>query len=458
MVRAPFDTLQSSTMALELERTFSASTFALRLLEGPEAGQEVVLDGEQVLRIVVGTSPASDLRLTDPSVSRRHATIELVGRRLRIRDHDSTNGTFVDGVAVVDAFLRGGEIVRLAGTALRVDEVGPYREHTLPGGVQFGRVIGASPAMRVLYPLCDRLAKSDVAVVIEGETGTGKEQLAEALHEEGRRATKPFVVFDCTAVAPSLIESELFGHEKGAFTGSVGQRKGVFERADGGTLLIDEIGDLPLELQPKLLRAIERSEVTRVGGERPIRVDVRLLAATRRDLDREVQLGRFRDDLFHRIAVTRIELPPLRERQGDVRLLVSFFCAQMNADPEAIPPELLKRWEDSSWPGNIRELRNAVLRRVALGDLADGVASEESPSRARSVSGLSLPTGNDPIAGILSLDLPLAEARQKLVDEFEARYVDHVLEQHGGNVTRAAAAAGVARRHLQRLKAKTEGR
>ena len=455
MPRAPFDTVQSSTVALELERTFAASTFRMVVIEGPDTGKEFVLDGDTTLRMVIGTSPACDARLSDHSVSRRHASVELTGRRLRIRDHDSTNGSFVDGVAVVDAFLRGAEIVRVGGTALRVDEIGPYREHKLPGGVQYGRVIGASPAMRVLYPLCERLAKSDVPVIIEGETGTGKEQLAEALHEQGTRTKGPFVVFDCTAVAPSLIESELFGHEKGAFTGSVGTRRGVFERADGGTLLIDEIGDLPLELQPKLLRAIERSELTRVGGERPIRVNVRLLAATRRDLDHEVAAGRFRDDLFHRIAVTRIELPPLREREGDLRLLVSFFCAQMNADVEAIPPELMKRWEDYAWPGNVRELRNAVMRRVALGDLADSVPSEDSPTQARPMGAPMAPSGNDVIARVLASDLPLAEARQKLVDEFEARYVEHVLEQHGGNVTRAAAAAGVARRHLQRLKAKS---
>ena len=384
--------------------------------------------------------------------------MELVGRRIRIRDHDSTNGTFVDGVAIVDAYLRGGEVVRMGSTALRVDETGPYREVTLPTVVQFGRVIGASVAMRRLYPLCARLAKADVPVVIEGETGTGKEQLAEALHEEGARSGGPFVVFDCTAVAPNLIESELFGHEKGAFTGSTGTRRGVFERADGGTLLIDEIGDLPLALQPKLLRAIERSEVTRVGGERPIRVNVRVLAATRRDLDHEVQLGRFRDDLFHRIAVTRIELPPLRDRAGDVRLLASYFCTQLHADADSIPPDLMRRWEDYAWPGNVRELRNAVMRRVALGDLADDApSSEDAPSVARDLA-LGARASGDPIAQVIAMDLPLAEARQKIVDEFEARYVEQLLANHGGNVTRAAAAAGVARRHLQRLKARFESR
>ncbi len=455
MTRPTAESINSTTVALQLEPTVSASTFALRVIEGSDVGKEWTIDGSEAVRLHIGSSPSAEARVSDPRVSRRHATIEMVGRRLRIKDHDSTNGTFVDGIAIVDAYLRGGEVIRLGGTAIRVDEVGPPREVTLSPSVQFGRVIGASVAMRRIHPLSARLATSDVPVVIEGETGTGKEQLAEALHEQGPRSDGPFVVFDCTAVAPSLIESELFGHEKGAFTGSVGTRKGVFERAHGGTLLIDEIGDLPLELQPKLLRAIERSAVTRVGGDRPIAVDVRLLAATRRDLDREVAAGRFRDDLFHRIAVTSIELPPLRDRKGDIALLASFFCAQMNADPDAIPQDLLRRWEDYEWPGNVRELRNAVMRRVALGDLADSMPSEEAPGRARdSLPGVS--SGGDPIARVLGLDLPLAEARQKIVDEFEARYLEHLLAAHGGNVTRAAAAAGVARRHLQRLKAKVD--
>ncbi len=446
--------INSTTVAVELETSFAASSFCLRIIEGPDSGTELSLDGDRVVRLLIGTSPACNAQLTDPRVSRRHATVELVGRRLRIRDHDSTNGTFVDGVSIVDAYLRGGEIVRIGGTAMRVDEVGPYREVSLPTVVQFGRVIGASVAMRRLYPLCVRLAQTDVPVVIEGETGTGKEQLAEALHEEGPRSKGPFVVFDCTAVAPSLIESELFGHEKGAFTGSTATRRGVFERADGGTLLIDEIGDLPTELQPKLLRAIERSEVTRVGGERPISVNVRLLAATRRDLDHEVQLGRFRDDLFHRIAVTRIELPPLRERAGDVRLLASYFCTQLHADADSIPGDLLRRWDDYAWPGNVRELRNAVMRRVALGDLADEApSSDDAPTVARELPPGARASG-DPIAQIIAMELPLAEARQKVVDEFEARYLEQLLASHGGNVTRAAAAAGVARRHLQRLKAR----
>jgi two-component system response regulator HydG len=436
---------------------FEAATFTLRVIEGPDTGMELVLEPSQPARLLVGKSPACDLKLSDPHVSRRHFSLELLGRRLRLRDHGSTNGTFIDGIGVVDGFLRGGEVIRVGSTAMAVAESGALQTIPLTSAFQFGRVLGCSTAMRRLYPLCERLAASNVPVVIEGETGTGKEQLAEALHEASPRASQPFVVFDCTAVAPSLIESELFGHERGAFTGSVASRRGVFERANGGTLLIDEIGDLPTELQPKLLRAIERGEVTRVGGEQAIRVDVRLLFATRRDLDRQVQLGQFRDDLFHRVAVTRIELPPLRERDGDVQLLAEVFATQLGADPGALPPELLARWEAYEWPGNVRELRNAVTRRVALGDMADDLHSEV-PSGPLSRPPLpTTPSHSDPILRVLAMDLPLAEARQLLVDEFEARYVEHVLEQQGGNVTRAAAAAGVARRHLQRLRAKQRG-
>src|SRR6185295_1871125 len=187
-----------------------------------------------------------------------------------------------------------------------------------------------------------------------------------------------FVVFDCTAVPPTLVESELFGHERGAFTGAIANRKGVFEQADGGTLLIDEIGDLEPHLQPKLLRALERSEVRRVGGTGWVKVDVRVLSATRRDLDKEVAAGRFRDDLYHRLAVTRIELPPLRKRRGDVALLARAFAARLGATLDAFGHETLARWEDYTWPGNVRELRNAVARRIALGELA---AEDEAAAR-----------------------------------------------------------------------------
>jgi len=285
-----------------------------------------------------------------------------------------------------------------------------------------------------------------VPVIIEGETGTGKEVLAESLHEMGPRAGGPFVVFDCTAVPATLLESELFGHERGAFTGAVSTRKGVFEQAHGGTLLIDEIGDLELSLQAKLLRAIERAEVRRVGGDKTIKVDVRLLAATRRDLDREVQAGRFRDDLFHRLAVARIELPPLRHRMGDVQVLARHFWRALGGKAEELPGDVVLRWEDDEWRGNVRELRNAVARRLALGELALGPQAEHADA--------SVAEGADFVEAILRLGLPLIEARQRLIEEFERRYIESTLEKHGGSVAKAATAAGVAKRHFQRIKAR----
>jgi transcriptional regulator with GAF, ATPase, and Fis domain len=308
--------------------------------------------------------------------------------------------------------------------------------------------------MRRLYPLCAQLAASDLPVVLEGETGTGKEVLAEALHENSPRARAPFIIFDCTAMPPTLAESTLFGHERGAFTGAVGSRVGVFEAAHGGTLFIDELGELDLTLQPKLLRALERSEVQRVGSNQWTRVNVRVIAATRRDLDREVQAGRFRDDLFFRLAVGRIELPPLRARTGDVTLLAKEFWHSL-APSVPIPPGLLGRFEDYAWPGNVRELHNAVARAIALGDVALD-ARADSPASAPGTKRRELEdaAAGDMVERILAAELPLTRAREALVGEFEKRYVARVLDRHGGNVAKAASASGLARRYFQLLRAR----
>jgi DNA-binding NtrC family response regulator len=425
----------------------SEPVFVLRVAEGPDAGLQLRLDGSQASRVLVGTSEACELRLTDREVSRRHVALEVIETRMRVSDLGSTNGTWVGGIAIGEAFLHGGESLRIGGTRLDVSRQGAA-EPALSAATHYGKLLGASAAMRRLYPLCERLGRATVPVLIEGETGTGKEVLAESLHEQGSRAAGPFVVFDCTAVPPSLVESELFGHEKGAFTGAIATRRGVFEQAHGGTLLIDEIGDLAPELQPKLLRALERSEVRRVGADRPIRFDVRLLCATRRDLDREVQAARFRDDLFHRLAVARIELPPLRRRSGDVAVLAAHFARAFGQKDE-LPRALLERWQDYAWPGNVRELRNAVARWVELGELADLGRDERRPPDAPGPS-----ESADAIAQILGLDLPLLQARQRVIRELERRYIERVLEKHGGNVTRAAAASGIALRYFQILRAK----
>jgi transcriptional regulator with GAF, ATPase, and Fis domain len=440
-----------STLARPRFRLTDASTdFVLTVVEGAQLGEALRIDGTQPRAAHIGSGPACELRVHDRQVSRRHASLEPAGARLRLTDLASTNGTFVDGVAIVEALLRGGETVRIGSTALEVTRSQAPARPRLSTRTSFGPIVGASTEMRRLYPLCERLAQSDVTVVIEGETGTGKEVLAEALHEEGPRANRPFVVFDCTAVPANLVESELFGHERGAFTGAITARKGLFEQAHGGTLLIDEIGDLELALQPKLLRAIERSEIRRLGGDRTIRVDVRLLAATRRDLDREVQAGRFRDDLFHRLMVARIELPPLRHRVGDVQILAQHFWAALGGDPAQLSGDLLLRWEDDEWRGNVRELRNAVARRLAVGDLAQLPNVGHSSSAAAGVTA----TSDDVVGAILREELPLIDARQKMIAEFERRYIEDLLRRHGGSVSRAAAASGLAKRHFQRIKAR----
>ncbi|HEY3817761.1 MAG TPA: sigma 54-interacting transcriptional regulator [Polyangiaceae bacterium] len=419
--------------------------FVVDVVEGPDKGTRFAFDSARPSGVLVGQSAACDVRLTDRQVSRRHVELDVTDKGLRLVDLDSTNGTSVAGVRVTEAYLVGGEIVRLGQTALRIVRALSSAKAEASTARSFGPLLGESPEMRRLYPLCARLAGSDVPVVIEGETGTGKEVLAEALHQASPRASAPFVVFDCTAVPPSLLESALFGHEKGAFTGATGQRRGVFEQAHGGTLFIDEIGELELTLQPKLLRAIERGEVQRVGASGWLRVDVRIVAATRRDLDREVQAGRFRDDLFFRLAVGRIELPPLRRRRGDVAVLARHFWRALAGETHPVPAGLMARLEDYAWPGNVRELQNAIARHVAVGELP---LSEGAPPPLEA---------GDAIERVLARDLPLTRARAEVVEEFERRYVQRVLDRHGGSVSRAAAASGIALRYFQLLKAKRGG-
>ncbi len=440
-----------STVARAVERSRPIPTaFRVEVIRGADVGSSVVVDGP----VLVGLSTACGLRLTDPTISRRHLSLEMQGTLLRVTDLESTNGVLVSGLRVVDALLSGGETIEIGSSTLKAHAVVRADAPELPKETSFGRLVGASPAMRRIYPLLERLAASRVPVILEGETGTGKELLAESLHEQGPRARGPFVVFDCTAVAQNLVEAALFGHERGAFTSAIETRRGVFEQADGGTLLIDEIGDLDLSLQAKLLRALERSEIRRIGGDKWIKVDVRILAATRRDLDREVQAGRFRDDLFFRLAVARVELPPLRKRHGDVERLARSFLRRLRGD-ETISDELRRRLEDYPWPGNVRELHNVVARHVALDGLVLESAPESVPEVKKSATTNAPPSpSDDVIASIVARRLPWSEARRQVLDAFQERYLEEVLERHGGNVSHAAAAAGVARRYFQTIKAR----
>jgi len=311
--------------------------------------------------------------------------------------------------------------------------------------------------MRRLFPLCERLAKTDVPVIIEGETGTGKEVLAQSLHEASPRKRGPFVIFDCTTVPPNLVESALFGHEKGSFTGAVNAHTGVFEQANGGTLLVDEIGELEFGLQAKLLRAIERAEVQPVGGAGWTRVNVRILCATRRDLQRATKDGLFRDDLYYRLAVARITLPPLREREGDIIELLRYFWDALGGAAEELDRDLVAAFENYSWPGNVRELHNAVAHRIALGELAD--FSTIRPVQTHKVDPRSLAvqegTEHDVVDDVIEQAIPFLQAREVVVTDFERRYCEAVLRRHGGNVTKASAASGIGRRYFYVIRSRS---
>ncbi len=402
-------------------------------------------------RIVVGVHPSADLVLHDGTVSRFHCEVTVDGDRVAIKDLGSRNGTFVDGVSIVHAHLKSGSRIAIGSTEL---EFGLGREPLrieISKSARFGALVGESTAMRAVFALLDRAAKSDATVLLSGETGTGKEIAAESLHAAGSRCDGPFVVVDCGAIPAELLESELFGHEKGAFTGAVNARAGAFEVAEGGTVFLDEIGELSLELQPKLLRVLERKQLKRVGQSRYVPVDVRVIAATNRNLQSEVNSRRFRADLYYRLAVLEVRLPALRERPDDLPLLVEHILSGLGAAErpeasvlrgEAALTDLMRH----PWPGNVRELRNYVERCLALADRgplsaappeADGFASGERESERPLAD--AAPGGN------------LRSARQTWLREFEKRYLEELLAQNGGNVSAAARSAGIDRKYLYRL-------
>ncbi len=389
--------------------------------------------------VTVGTSPECELVIDDPKVSRRHVALSLVERGVVIRDLDSKNGTLVGNVPVIEAILPPGVLVSLGKTELKVIAIGDPTTVRLSTASHFGEAIGESIAMRALFAQLERVAASDETVLLRGESGTGKELIARAIHDASPREKGPFVVFDCGAIAPSLLESELFGQVKGAFTGAHSARAGVFEEADGGTLFLDEIGELPLDLQPKLLRALEARRVKRLGSSEWTAFDVRIIAATHRDLGLQIAAGSFREDLFYRVAVVDARLPPLRERKEDIPALVERFRGPSR---EALPHATVAMFQAHSWPGNIRELRNAIARLNLF---------PESPERA---IGTQKSASSDAAASIATdsfMGLTLREARERVVEQFEGEYLRAQLKEHGGNVTRAAEAMGVSRQFAHRL-------
>jgi len=292
--------------------------------------------------------------------------------------------------------------------------------------------------MREVFTLLERMAASGADVLIQGETGTGKEGCAEALHTESPRKDGPFVIVDLAGVPSSLVESELFGHVKGAFTGAQGDRAGAFERANGGTVFLDEIGELPLELQPRLLRVLERRQVKRVGANDYRTVNVRVIAATHVDLEGAVQAEKFRRDLFHRLAVLRVTLPPLRERPEDIPLLIDTMLELGGRPPSALSDQTRALLAQYPWPGNVRELRNVVEQVVSLG--------EEALPRMEPLPGEGAGKGSGP-----DLDLPFKEAKEKLIEGFERDYLKGLIERCEGNISRASREAGIDRVYLRKL-------
>jgi DNA-binding NtrC family response regulator len=425
--------------------------YALAIREPKGTAREEVVSGT---RVRIGSREGNDVVVADDAVSRLHCEITVEDAGYRLRDLESTNGTFVDEMRVHDVYLRPGATIRLGGTTL-VFAPGA-EETTVPAATsdRFGSVYGASVAMRELFATLERAAPSDATILIEGETGTGKEVVARAIHDQSRRSAGPFAVFDCAAAPANLIESELFGHEKGAFTGATSRRIGRLEEAEGGTLFIDELGELPLELQPKLLRALQERQVRRVGGRDTIPVDIRIVAATNRDLGREINRGAFREDLYYRLAVVRVTLPPLRERREDVRGLVEHFIRRAHRLDAGRAERTLagiseSNWralESHPWPGNVRQLENVIARTLALsaGEEVEHIGLPTAPRRSQEGSSAS---------GSLSIDLDRNFVDQKadVVAAFEKAYLEGQLDRHDGNISRAAAAAGMDRMYFKRV-------
>ncbi len=409
--------------------------FRLRVDDGPDAGATHTASRQ---RTVVGTHRSADLVLHDPTLSRFHCEIAIREGHAEIRDLGSRNGTLVDGVCVHSAVLHEGACLALGRTRIRFELGEEHVRLPLSARRELGRMVGRSRPMRAVFAILERAARGDATVLLQGETGTGKEVAARAIHAESARRGGPFVVVDCGAIPGPLLESELFGHERGAFTGADRMRVGAFESASRGTLFLDEIGELGLDLQPKLLRALESREIRRVGGDASRPVDVRIVAATNRDLRVEVNARRFRADLFYRLAVVEVTLPPLRERIEDIPLLVEAHLESVGAadSPEAEPlraAAFLRALGRHPWAGNVRELRNHLDRCLALQMAAP------------------LPASGADSMPVIDPSEPLKPAREKWLHEFERRYLRAILDSHEGNAAAAARAAGVDRKHFYRL-------
>ncbi len=398
----------------------------------------------------VGKSADNQIALDNPTVSRSHFAVVREGERYLLRDLGSTNGTYLDGSQVREAYLRPGALIEAGEVLLRfVPDQVPVQIQPSESA-RYGKLVGQSRRMRELFALLAQVAPTEAPVVLLGETGTGKGSVASALHESSPRAAKPFVVVDCASISRTLIESELFGHERGAFTGAVGQRSGLLELALGGTLFLDQIEDLDLDLQPKLLRALEERMFRRVGGTAVLKFDARVLVASRKDLWAEVLAGRFREDLYFRLSVFTLGLPPLRERKEDIPLLVDNFAGHEMWS--TLPDSVRELFEAHGWPGNLRELRNAVQRAShlasgpgSMGNLSAQTLLQADAPNSAGAGGVS----GDALA--VSYAGTFRESKEALMNAFEREYLQRLITRNGGNVAKAAREADVDRKHLHSL-------
>jgi len=388
---------------------------------------------------LVGSGASADLRLSDDTVSREHLRLTLTPAGIQIRDVGSRNGTWMGTLRVNDVVVAQSTSLLVGSTTLALNLEGLPVDLPISESTRFGDAIGESTVMRHLFALLERAAASDVNVLIEGESGVGKDVLARGIHAKSARANEPFVALDCGAIPPTLIESELFGHERGAFTGAEHRRDGAFVQAHGGTLFLDEIGELPLELQPKLLRALETREIRPLGARGTRRVDVRIVAATNRNLGEAARNDEFRRDLFYRLAVVRVGVPPLRERKEDILPLARAFLSRIPGFEDAyLPPELEAMLLSYPWPGNVRELRNVIHRYTVFGANA-GLFDD------------SIPVARPQAADEDLSHLPYHEARALALERFERAYLPAVLARAGGVVVRAAELAQVGRGSFHRM-------
>ncbi len=409
-------------------------------------------------RVLIGSGSGCDIQLRDVGVSTVHCELEVSPRGIRLRDLGSTNGTWVKGLRVQDLWLPQSAELQVGTTRIGYALAEERTQEVMSIEENLGQAVGRSPAMRSIFAKVKRVAPSDVSVLLRGETGTGKEVIAHEIYSYSKRDSKPFVVIDCGAISRNLIESELFGHEKGAFTGAEKQRIGAFERAQGGTIFLDEIGELPLELQPKLLRVLESKTIQRLGGAGQIPVDVRVISATHRDLKSEVAKGNFREDLFYRLSVIELELPPLRDRAEDIPALIEHFVQRQNATLQMLPDSCVEDFKARPWPGNCRELRNAVERALILGEVGirdESASPLKSETQARE-STIDVSRVGEMAASFIALNKPYKTQKNEWNAHFERKYVSEVLAFTHGNVSKAAKIAGIDRMSVHKILSRHE--